>query len=394
VLFLTDMGDKPARVGFKVWANGTVYYLGKLKLVPHETRMIDLKKLRDAQQSDLEKHTIPRDATDGSVLWIRLDNVPVMGRLAVIRRDGGVASSYDCTLCNCPGIYNYSTTIVPNSQCPVGTGSSDQLSAEVWFKPECNNTLFYNDLTDQSGWISSDGSVFTVNNSSPIGLLKALAAGSATATGTPPQQCTNYNLQGGYTCYCTSYSSAGGSGQCQVTQAVPTNFKITSVTDIGKGLYPGLQANFTWQSSDGKLPDLSNCSMRENTTYPTQNNSACPSGQGGMCYYPSSPPWPKPGQSGTGYPNPTVQPSPPAPATSGSGDVTNSVTNLNFVKPYSANSFAATEYVQYSCNGGSSWSNLYGPATITRSASQNPQKQWVATISRTDTTTTSSYVMP
>ena len=38
------------------------------------------------QRADLEKHTIPAGATDDSLLWLRLDNVPVMGRLAVITR--------------------------------------------------------------------------------------------------------------------------------------------------------------------------------------------------------------------------------------------------------------------------------------------------------------------
>ena len=32
LVFLTDMGDEPARIGFKVWDQGTVYYLTRLKL--------------------------------------------------------------------------------------------------------------------------------------------------------------------------------------------------------------------------------------------------------------------------------------------------------------------------------------------------------------------------
>ncbi len=46
ILFLTDMSDKPARIGFQVQANGVHYYLTDLKLKPHETRAIDLRKLR------------------------------------------------------------------------------------------------------------------------------------------------------------------------------------------------------------------------------------------------------------------------------------------------------------------------------------------------------------
>jgi hypothetical protein len=40
------------------------------------------------------------------VPWIRGDDVPVMGRIAAVRRRGGVASNYDCcTGCHCP--YEY-----------------------------------------------------------------------------------------------------------------------------------------------------------------------------------------------------------------------------------------------------------------------------------------------
>jgi hypothetical protein len=88
ILFLTNESDKPARIPAKVVANSVTYYLTKLQLNPHETRAIDLRKLRDAQQPDSTNNKIPA-ATDGSVLWIRLDNVPVMGRLAVITPQGG-----------------------------------------------------------------------------------------------------------------------------------------------------------------------------------------------------------------------------------------------------------------------------------------------------------------
>jgi hypothetical protein len=106
ILFLTNESDKPARIGFKVSANSVTYYLTSLRLNPHETRALDL---RDAQQPDLNKNTIPAAATDGSVIWLRGDNMPVMGRLMLIHRQQGMASNYDCDLCSCP--YDY----IPNS---------------------------------------------------------------------------------------------------------------------------------------------------------------------------------------------------------------------------------------------------------------------------------------
>ena len=96
-LFLTNMGDKPSRIGFQVHANGVRYDLTKLKLGPHETRAIDLRKLRDAQEPDFQKNRIPAQATDGSVLWARFEQVPVMGRMMVVQRHKGIASSYSCS---------------------------------------------------------------------------------------------------------------------------------------------------------------------------------------------------------------------------------------------------------------------------------------------------------
>lgn len=177
-----------------------------------------------------------------------------------------------------------------------------------------------------------------------------------------------------------------------MTVAVPTNFHMTGASDVGGGALPYLQAYFSWDSTSGNLQDLSSCNMREYVTYPTSNNSACPNNNPpGSCYYPPSPPWPTPGLSGTGYPNPTSPP--PGQATGGTFTDNNVVTNLNFVTPYSASSFNGTQYFQYSCNGGA-WTNIYGPKTITRSMSQNAQAKWVVTVSRSDTSTKSTYLIP
>ncbi len=38
-------------------------------------------------------------------IWIRLDDVPVRGRLVVMQRHKGVASNYDCNTCPCPASF-------------------------------------------------------------------------------------------------------------------------------------------------------------------------------------------------------------------------------------------------------------------------------------------------
>ena len=203
-------------------------------------------------------------------------------------------------------------------------------------------------------------------------------------TGTYQVQCTNQ----GYCYFCNCLIVNGGSG-ASANNAHPINFTLTGAADDGGGITAILEADFSWQSSDGNLPDLSNCQTGENVTYPNTNNSACPNNNPPQqCYYPPSPPWPVNGSGGSGYPNPTQV---TGPATAGAFKDYSSITNLSFVKPYSANSFNGTQYYQYSCNGGA-WTNIYGPTTITRSIYQNSQNKWVATVSRSDTSKTSTYV--
>jgi len=67
ILFLNNESDKPARMAFSVTANDVHYSLTQLRLAPHETRLIDLRKLRDAQVPDFKKNLIPATASDGSV---------------------------------------------------------------------------------------------------------------------------------------------------------------------------------------------------------------------------------------------------------------------------------------------------------------------------------------
>jgi hypothetical protein len=211
--FLTNMGEKPVRIGFKVWADGQIFYLGSLELVPHETRMIDLRKLRDAQETDLEKHRIPAGATDGSVLWLRLDNVPVMGRLAVITRHGGMASSYDCCLCGCPGQYNY-TVLIPVITCPITVAVGDQVHAQVWYSPACGGTYYYYDMTTSLGWSSTNPGIFTLSNN-PQGLLRSVAVGTATALAQGTTACQAW-YQLGAVCQCSSWVTILGNTPCSV----------------------------------------------------------------------------------------------------------------------------------------------------------------------------------
>ncbi len=175
VLFLTNMGETEAPIGFHILANGTHYYLTDLKLNPHETRAIDLRKLRDAQRSDFRRNTIPANAADGSVLWIRLDDVPVMGRLVVVQRHKGLASNYDCNTCPCPPSYRSLTTAPDPISLPPNTTMDCSCTEH---KTDCNGLDWPAYVTTSATW-SSDNTSIVYMDSTVKGRVHGVKVGNA-----------------------------------------------------------------------------------------------------------------------------------------------------------------------------------------------------------------------
>jgi len=227
ILFLTNESDEPTRMGFSVTANDVQYYLTKLRLNPHETRVIDLRKLRDAQTADFRGNRVPAAATDGSVHWIRLDPVPVMGRLMVIHRQQGMASNYDCCTCPCPPTSSPTLEMSPSSvTLLVGTGTGGQfLGNDVTI--DCNGDHFYDDVTDSSTWTSSVRSVATVSNTSPKGLVTAVGGGSTNIAASYPGTPCVRKLVG---CACTQVPAAG---QAPANVQVPTYVSVKGTPATG-----------------------------------------------------------------------------------------------------------------------------------------------------------------
>jgi hypothetical protein len=138
-------------------------------------RAIDLRKLRDAQKPDFRKHTIPPDATDGSVHWIRFDG-PVTGRLVVLQRHRGMASNYTCsTGCICQP--NFQSLHVYPSSWDMLPGDTKLFTALEW-RIDCNNFSFYLELSG-GPWASAYPSVATVTPGG--GLVTAGDTGGSTA---------------------------------------------------------------------------------------------------------------------------------------------------------------------------------------------------------------------
>ena len=256
ILFLTDGSDKPARIGFSVAANGVRYDLTSLRLSAHETRAINLRQLRDAQAPDFRGNKIPADATDGSVNWIRLDNVPVSSRMLVLKRHGGVASNYNCGTCHCPPGYT-SLSVSPGSA-TVAAGGTAHFNATSAFT-DCNYFTYYYDVTSGSSWSSGNTSVATVNGA---GLVTGQGGGSTSISATY-YDCTYYWIVVEQMCGERPIGrTAGGTANVQV----PTYFSIVAgtsttsseatctVTNDGQGC--GASRVFDYQVLDSSLSPI------------------------------------------------------------------------------------------------------------------------------------------
>ncbi|MGH9398142.1 MAG: D-Ala-D-Ala carboxypeptidase family metallohydrolase, partial [Terriglobia bacterium] len=181
VLFLTNMSDKPCPIGFELTANGVHYYLTNLNLNPHETRAIDIRALRDAQVADFKGNKIPAAATNGSVNWVRLDDVLVEGRLMVIKRHEGVASSYDCNTCPCPPPL-YAMYMTAPGSCALLLGQTMQCQCYAYYNT-CNENTFPDLATGAATWTSGNTAVITVDGSVK-GEVHAVGNGAADITAT------------------------------------------------------------------------------------------------------------------------------------------------------------------------------------------------------------------
>lgn len=254
VLFLTNMADKAARIGFEITANDIHYYLTELKLQPHETRVVNIRALRDAQVAGFMGHKIPATATDGAVNWIRLHDVPVMGRLMVISHRAGMAISYDCYPAPCPS--SFEGLAITSSLSDILIGNSAQFTATSYYW-DCNGNETWFDATDLAVWSSDNPSVATAGSD---GDVTAGAGGTADVTADMTDSQYPNCAQGDCKAEPAEYSSS-----VPVTVQVPTSLSIVGGT-----------SSTTAESSCSAGTAGTGCGVTRSFTYQVLDQSGSP----------------------------------------------------------------------------------------------------------------------
>ncbi|HEV2245645.1 MAG TPA: M23 family metallopeptidase [Terriglobia bacterium] len=219
ILFLTDEGDKPARIGFSITAGGVHYYLTSLQLAPGETRAINIRDLRDAQAADFQGNKIPAGAADGSVDWVRLDSVPVEGRLIVIQKRLGMASNYDCSTCYCPAVFR-ALSVAPGAFGLIPLAYENLGSTATYYS--CNTGTYYSDVTAGSSWSSNNTPVIKMDSSVHY-RADAVSVGTAAING-GYSDCTQYDTNPDLNCPCINYHTYAASGAGLTYTAIQHNY--------------------------------------------------------------------------------------------------------------------------------------------------------------------------
>ena len=202
IVFLTNASDQPAHIGFSVTASGSpTYYLTKLLLNPHETRAIDIRKLRDAQKPDFRKNLIPAGSTDGSINWVRGDNLPVVGRVMQINRKAGLASNYDCGQCAVRTTTRRPSTIWPLRASTSRWTAADRLSSTLLTRTATTTTI----ITTIPCQLPGGSGIPSIASSLGYGLFSGVSGGITPVSASYTD--SDYTFQGSH---CSPYPVLGG----------------------------------------------------------------------------------------------------------------------------------------------------------------------------------------
>jgi hypothetical protein len=102
VVFIKNTTDEPQYFHLDLVPSNSERWGSNLRLLaPHQTFVLDIKKIRDSQEKGIEGNALPPDATIGHVFWsVRGNPKTLIGRAQTMDFRNGLSSTYECQ-CNC-----------------------------------------------------------------------------------------------------------------------------------------------------------------------------------------------------------------------------------------------------------------------------------------------------
>ncbi len=325
------------------YGNRNGSYKLPVRLAPNASSTISLLEVMNLQQPDDDGRVLPLDVREGSATIASAkgegQTINATVSAGVFNAQNGTCAVITCYGCN--GFVSWYSVVDPFSL--AASGSQQSRDFVTWH----DGTNY--DRTSGSSWSSTDTTIATVQTAGQAnpGMMYGVSPGAS------PLYVVDTNEPYYVSSICNAscpYANPGGNVHGSIV-AVPTNFRQqgAAVSDSDGNLH----FNYLWDSSTGKLSDLSSCIVGENVTYPGTGD-----------YYWSSPPY---GPAFVHANNPTAI---SFNATDGAfGDVHS---HPDFLTPYRADGFTATQTYRWSCSNflAGSWQS-FQQNTIDRAVTQH-----------------------
>jgi hypothetical protein len=262
VVSITNVTGGPARFHVQVKFSEGEYTPRSLEIAPHATAHFDLRHLRDSRVPDRKGRILPPEVTSGQFHWSILSSggeTKLNGRAEISSVSAGRSTSYSCPDC-CPDSFGWAF-LDPWSTTVTGGGIGDFMVLakyrncyQQYYDVEANSV--------SASWDIEHPQVTSVENVW-YGLARAHGndTGDSSIWGYWDEEVWNFAAD-----FCwVETAQASASGQVLVPCAVPTNFRQDiNVQNYGNGL----EFHYLWDSNTGQLPDLSQCTVREQVAYP------------------------------------------------------------------------------------------------------------------------------
>jgi hypothetical protein len=159
IVHIKNTVNKKVYALVQVRYEGGTYNLERLPLAPYQTIAVDIRELRDRQQSDIRDSVMPVGVESGQVVWYEEEVGSLIGRAEVANIPAGIASSFSCgDTCICPPSFHSTYVTASNTAGAVG-GSTTMAVYET--RRNCTTTFGPYNRTSDSAWTSTNGSVAT-----------------------------------------------------------------------------------------------------------------------------------------------------------------------------------------------------------------------------------------
>ena len=176
VLHLKNTTNQPATglLLFDYYDNGIfkTYNYPLISLEPYQTIAIDIRKLRDSKERDVQGRLFAADVTHGQAQWHQEEPYSMIGRAEQTNVKTGIAKSFSC-MYSCCNTYFQREYLNPSSLAGPA-GGSGQFTAED-SGTTCNGLLFGPFADASQNWQSLNTSVATTST----GLVNYVGAGTA-----------------------------------------------------------------------------------------------------------------------------------------------------------------------------------------------------------------------